>query len=381
MFDFIKLPKGNGQTVYIDLKLLDIDMRLLIYDNYMLKVNTVPSSTHSLLHQTYNDAFIMLAEMGYRIIIDANEVDEDTFFFTPCVGEWYEMEPKEYRDEIDKKITASLLSKGIKQPVSYSVNDLFSQKHQVELPVVLKNVSVHGGGDKCLISTNSQLEMFINFLSYEYLTAVFNKLYIMQEYIETPTQYNTSLRVLVSSCGDILYSVLKYALPQKIGEEPKDGILSYYLLNEQSKYFLGGETFVSNTIAGGNNILLGEDNYSELERTILKEHGIDPDDATVPESIRIACQEVMKSCGKELGAICGMDFIYDVKDREWRYLEEHEWPMLYSYAIKYQLPYIRGEFRSDRDKELDLVARIHSLGVTMKKKRDGLPKRNLIQET
>lgn len=109
--------------------------------------------------------------------------------------------------------------------------------------------------------------------------------------------------------------------------------------------------------------------YSELEQEILSAHGIDPNNVVIPKTVEKACINVAVNCCRELGAICGMDFIYDEENHEWKYLEEHEKPMLYSYAEKYNLDY---DFSSDDffniHALLNLRIRIHSLHLVMHQK-------------
>ena len=373
MLDFIDLPKGNGQVVYINLELLRIDRDDVIYNSHDCTVQLLYSFNS--FYEKCCDVFKKLAELGYRVILDEDSIDEETFFFTPCMPKILEVGRIVYYSNLDEKILFALEKQEITKPTTISFFDYFSSKQSLQPPFVIKDKEKHGGARKILISDSVQDVIFKEFLAgVSDEKKLFSNM-VIQEYVETPTKYNTSLRVLVSSCGEVMYAALKYAKPEEVesGNFDNNDQLGYWLLNKSSSYFLGGMTIVSNTLAGGNNILLGENGYSDEEKRILIAHGIDPDNCLVPEKIRLACQEVMKNCGKELGAICGMDFIYDVKTGKWKYLEEHEFPMLQSYVLKYRLPYdkdfcmLRFGFM-----ELDLIARMHSLSMTMKKKRSDL---------
>lgn len=206
----------------------------------------------------------------------------------------------------------------------------------------------------------------IGFIDYK---KEFHQNMVLQKYIVTPTKYNTSLRVLTSSSGDILCSSLKYSSPDKIQEEKHTGIFDRYLSEATSPYFLGSESIVSNTVAGGDSILLEKDNYTKLEQEILIAHGINPTNAQVPENVCAACVEIATSCSREVGAICGLDFIFDEDNKVWKYLEEHEYPMFYSYAEKFNLPYdsFSDEFYTI-NRLLDKDVRLHALALTMQKK-------------
>ena len=64
-----------------------------------------------------------------------------------------------------------------------------------------------------------------------------------------------------------------------------------------------------------------------------------------------------------------MDFIYDVNEHKWKYLEEHEYPMLYSYCEKYNIPYnVNEEDFYKVNMLIDIRARFDSLVLTMNKK-------------
>lgn len=147
------------------------------------------------------------------------------------------------------------------------------------------------------------------------------------------------------------------------------GLFDKYLQDPSSPYFLGSESIVSNTVAGGNSILLGKSGYSELEQEILLAHNIDPNNASVPSDVMKACTKIAINCSREIGAICGLDFIYDDEEKKWKYLEEHEYPMLYSYAEKYGLSYDSNtkDFYTT-NQLLDLMVRMHALVLTMQRK-------------
>ena len=187
--------------------------------------------------------------------------------------------------------------------------------------------------------------------------------------IQTPTKYNTSLRVLTSSSGNVLASSLKYSNPVENNEEKHYGLFDKYLQDPSSQYFLDSESIISNTVSGGNSILLGKESYKTIEQEILLAHDIDPNNTIVPETVMKSCVNIATKCKREVGAICGMDFIYDEEERAWKYLEEHEYPMLYSYAGKYSLPYdVNTKDFYTTNQLLDMKVRLHALVLTMQNK-------------
>lgn len=347
-------------------------------------------------------------DMGYKVVTDSKTVDNNAFFFTPCLDKHINDTKEDYNAKKKNKIYLYLLNEGITEPltVSFPINSF--PDSLPALPLVLKNEESQGGMEKFLINKPEQLEILkrfyyeinpyarkktiekvkqkfsyykdlefdengrsnkgicIDFVDYK---KEFHENMIIQKYIKTPTQYNTSLRVLTSSSGDILCSSLKYSDTAIIKDKKYHGLFDRYLSDPLSPYFLGGESIISNTVAGGKSILLGKDNYSKHEQEILIAHGIVPNNANVPKNVMTACANIAVNCSREIGAICGIDFIFDEEERSWKYLEEHEYPMLYSYAEKYNLPYDCNvvDFYTT-NQLLDMNVRLHALALTMQKK-------------
>ena len=177
-------------------------------------------------------------------------------------------------------------------------------------PFVIKNELEHGGKDKYLIRSEEQFNQFIQKCNNP-------QEFVIQRYINTPTQYNTSLRVITSGSGDIFCSSLLYA-------------------DKTLENNLSDEKMVSNVLSGGHGILLGKEDYSYQEHQILSEHNID---GKIPDNINDACIEMAVSLNRYLGAICGIDFIYSKEEQKWYYLEAHDFPMLFPYVEQYNLPY------------------------------------------
>ena len=133
-------------------------------------------------------------------------------------------------------------------------------------------------------------------------------------------------------------------------------------------------SIISNTIAGGSSILLGKDSYSNLEREILWYHGIDLDNVTVPKDVAKAAINIAVNCRREIGAISGMDFIFDGKEKKWKYLEQQEYPMMYTYCECYNLPYEADlknyEAFLKTQRLADIDARLRALSLMMMKKNE-----------
>ncbi len=379
--EFIDIPNGNGQKVYMDKKWITEEL--------------------------YN----YLCEKGYDIFTDSALVPDDAFFYTPCLDEHINSKKEEYVGKKMKKLRECFAGENVEEPLTIRFpQDHFPEKLP-DLPFVLKNVEENGGYEKFIIRTPEQLAILKRFYEeindYDFecrakqaneewkclgteiifdrktghsntaismwifdYKEIFNERMVIQEYIETPTKYNTSMRIMTSSTGEILCASLKYMKPSVPEKRKKySGYFDTYLSDQDSPYFLGNESIISNTVAGGNSILLGKDSYSEVEQEVLCAHDIDPSNAVVPESVRRVATKIAIHCRREIGAISGMDFIYDNKTKTWKFLEQHEFPMLTSYAEKYGLSYpTEGPDIYKIHTEVDLNARLHALAIYMKKK-------------
>ena len=374
----MELKRGNGQRIYID--------KEEWLNESQLNIETIQ----------------YLSFLGYLINTDSTMIEDDEFFFTPCLDVQINRTSKEYQDKKEKKVIDCLEKYDIQKPQTFLFPESSFPVTIPELPFVFKNEKENGGIEKYLIETKEQLnllEKFYNeinaydrkrrmeelkqisffikalkfnkkikeekFLDYKKL---FHEKIVLQDYIQTPTKYNTSLRVVTSSSGDILCASLKYA-DDNIKTSPKTGQFDIYLDNPSSPYYLKSNNIISNTVSGGNSILLGKKDYTNVERKILSSHGINPDNPVLPENLFEASITLAVNLKREIGSICGIDFIYDEKENKWKYLEEHEYPMLYSYAEKYGLNY---NFNSHNFYEqhnlVDVQARLHSLSLFMKKK-------------
>lgn len=404
----IQLPQGNGQEVYINPEELYIKPEWINKELCTIIMPDIPINQSNPVYEAYKEMFKSLYENGYKIITDSSIVSNDAFFFTPCLDEHVNKTKEDYSNKKKSKIYYNLINEGITEPLSVSFPPNSFPDVLPSLPLVLKNEESQGGEEKFIIRTPEQLAVLkkfydeinpyarkkqieklkhvwscypdlefdqngksnrgicIDFIDYK---KEFHKNMRLQKFIKTPTKYNTSLRVLTSSSGDILAASLKYAESSTSNEEKHYGLFDKYLSDPDSPYFLGSECIVSNTIAGGNSILLGEDSYSVPEQEILLAHGIDPTNAIVPEGVMKGCINIAINCKREVGAICGIDFIYDAEEKTWKYLEEHEYPMLYSYAQKYNIPYDpKATDFFTTNQLLDMKIRLHALTLTMCKK-------------
>lgn len=402
--EFLRIPEGNGQEVYIDpdwIKATDEQ-----YGYFY-----IPDDAETPGRKDRKELLNYLLDLGYNVITDSSKVEKDTFFFTPCCDKHINGTVDEYVKKKTEKIHNSLEKTEVHEPLTLGFPDECFPKVLPNLPFILKNQKEDGGIDKILIKSSKQLEIFKIFYEeindYSFQEAIkktkknwglgddvvfkedgssnspvsigrinYKKRlktdFVMQEFIETPTEYNTSLRVITSSSGDILCSSLKYSKSDLDHSDVKCGLIDRYLSNSESPFYLGSESIISNTVAGGNSILLGKDNYSEEEKEILESHEIDPNNATVPKDVVEAATNIAVNCRREIGAISGMDFIFDNKSKKWKYLEQQEYPMMYTYCEAYNMPYESdlenyNEFLQTQ-RLADIDSRLRALSLTMVKK-------------
>lgn len=403
--DLLEVPIGNGQEVYISSEWLSA------CDEDFLPV---PDEVETPGKRERKAVVDYLTALGYVVITDSSKVSEDTFFFSPCCDKHINAPVDEYVEKKNAKIHESLEPTNVHEPLTLKFEEDHFPNNIPPLPFVLKNEIAQGGTDKVLIKTPKQLEIFKKFYEeiYDYSfneaieeariqydlgpDVVFyedgssnigigmwrinykERLYedfVMQEYIETPTKFNTSLRVVTSSSKDILCSSLKYSKPSQ-SKSKHYGLVDRYLCEATSPYFLGSQSIISNTVAGGKSITLGRNNYSKEEKRVLLAHGIDPENADVPKDVEEAAFSIAVNCRREIGAISGIDFIYDYKNNVWKYLEQQEYPMMYTYCEVYNLPYTptASDFKDipkalETQRRADIDSRLRALGLAMNKKK------------
>ncbi len=332
------IPYGNGQTVYIR------------------------AETDPFLH-------LKLSMKGYRIISDISRADENTLFIT---GQRQVGDPsfqRDYQNVVD--VLSSEYS--INKPHTEYVNGLKLISRGYKLPFVFKNESINGGKEKFLIATEEDYDKLISmYLGINYFSFVrtedflyhsrdyrhyIDRHFVIQEYVNTPSVYNTSLRVLTSSSGEVMYSALKYKEPVVSNE--CTSLISYWLTIMDP---LSTKSIVSNTLSGGSNVLIGAGRYTPLEERLLADHSIGNEEFN---RVMQAASQAHVACRTELGNICGFDFIFDNVKKIWHLLEYHEKPMVGDYVRRQDISYkTKGEHLV-----ADGLVRATSLVLELKRKK------------
>ena len=337
IISYDEIPKSIGQSVYLR---MESDPKL--YMNLMYK--------------------------GYTIVNDIRDTESSTIYLTGRRQDYVCKTTLEYKNMVDKKIQGLLSENDIVKPKTekFSYQDLVDYKYKI--PFVLKNENQNGGREKFLIANEEDYEKLIDACTFlikgklvserntdlkykidydKYLDTNFS----VQDYIETPSKFNTTVRLLTSSSNDLLYAALKYNTKE---EYIDDTTLLGYLLS--SKYKLSSKSIVSNTLSGGKNLLIGEYNYKENARRLLDAHNIDSDQF---KNVVKTSQDIHEELKSELGILCGFDYIYDKNKQKWFLLEYHSRPMVGDYSRRQDIPY---ETNSDR---LTADGRVRATGLVL----------------
>ena len=272
-----------------------------------------------LRNETDPKLYVSLLLKGYKVIKNISDADEKTIYVTGRRQDYLCKTYEEYRNKVINSIDNSFMNNDIIRPntLSFSYEDLFNYKYKT--PFVLKNENQNGGREKFLINNEEDYENLIkackvllnkkiidfNFLKLNdirfkvdynrYLTENFT----VQEYINTPSEFNTTVRILTTSFNDLLYASLKYN--KKEDYIDKTSLLGYLLWKV---YPLSTKSIVSNTLSGGKNILLGENNYIKEEKILLDKHNINSNKFN--ELLEVS-KKIHNEYKKELGIICGFD--------------------------------------------------------------------------
>lgn len=247
----------------------------------------------------------------------------------------------------------------------------FGQILEKDAPIVAKTINEHGGDSIYLLETHEQKARFISWLlSAHNVKSVYqlndlikrvkkgdltpasqesDERWYFQEYVENPSDYNTSFRIMADGFGKVHYGVLIRSAEKKGIKKIKDvmeilgvrlnaqnfidtatlgGIDREILLNSPySPLYLGARSIVSNALKGGKIIPLNGSKVEDAEdRKILLVHGINPDKPSIPEKlIRIASKIGTESRGDY--PFVGVDLILR-KDGNFNYLETNFGPIV-----------------------------------------------------
>ena len=318
--------------------------------------------------------YLSLLSKGYHIVNHISDAEENTIYVTGKRQDNESTSADEYVQKVNLKYEGILSDRGFAKPktVPFSYHALVN--HQYSIPFVFKNERLNGGKEKFLIATKEDYDNLVRACEFlierKYLLLspyqyddVRNRIdyqryldlnFSVQEYVETPTEFCTSMRVLSSSSHDLLCAILKYKIPEEMED---DTTLLGFLLREV--FPLSTKSIVSNTLSGGDNIFVGE-SLSDSEKRILDAHHID---SYQFEELIDASLSAHEQCQSELGILCGSDFIYDKDKEQWYFMEFHSKPMVGSYSMYQGLSY------ETRDDHIIADGRVRATALSLELKK------------
>lgn len=145
--------------------------------------------------------------------------------------------------------------------------------------------------------------------------------YTVEEYIQQPTEYNTSYRIVADAYGNIHYGLFLFKKRKNtIQKNYSDvGVLESalrrggnsfdLLMHPKSPLYIPSPDIISNHLGGSEKIRLrGEKVANPLHRRILKAHGIDPDDPQIPRALVEAAKKIGQKARYDYPFV-GIDFL------------------------------------------------------------------------
>ncbi len=191
----------------------------------------------------------------------------------------------------------------------------------------------------------------------------------LEEYVDTPSDYNTSYRIVVDGYGNFHYGQVNKSghtkEMKKIVIEGKKGVVFFdrpvklgddtfsLLTHERSPLFIDSRDFRSNIAQGGERILLnGKASVSDTNRDVLTALGIDPDRPEVPAEILEMAQKV-GIASRDTYPYVGVDFIQD-RNGKYYFLEANIRARLNPEGLDL------SDDKSQEELSLDLMKRIAS---------------------
>ena len=149
--------------------------------------------------------------------------------------------------------------------------------------------------------------------------------YNYKEFIETPSDYKTSFRIVADAFGNVRYGFLLRSA-SKEGEEPLQqpdtsdydpleevqyagSDANMLLTHPDSPFYITPTKIVSNYAQGGEKIFLnGQPVVNAIDRQVLIEHGIDPDNPQIPYTLSQLASKIGRACRGDYPFV-GADFM------------------------------------------------------------------------
>ena len=165
--------------------------------------------------------------------------------------------------------------------------------------------------------------------------------YPLEEYIETPGEYDASFRIVADGHGELHYGALirsplkkGHARKVKTGEIDSRNKWNRLLEDPFSPLFLKSKKIVSNEAQGGVLVMLhGEGVTDEQSASVLLAHGLNPECPRVPVRMLEAASRI-GVLSRAMFPYVGVDFIMDKNDmKDPVLLEVNAYPVIYPSEI------------------------------------------------
>lgn len=316
---------NNSQfTIYIEKMWVEGEFDFYPIQNYFERVQAKGK-----IAKKRREFIEKLKKEGFQITFNKEDITEDTICFIMDDTSLCDTNTsiEEYKQLFDEKIRENA-GENFYYPFSMRVEEYMNQPF---FPAVFKNELTNGGQDKFLIEKKEQLDIMRQF--YEKYYSDYQEDFdnsIFQQYLETPSKYATYLRVLVGGSGEVMGAGLKYSA-RAVGKGPLNGKFEKIFLDSNSEYFIDAPKMF-NYYSGGQNISFSQPKYSAEKTKILEEHGFDTEKLELPAGVLDVCCHIMQNLNREIGVLCGIDFMLNKKDGKWYYLENQAFPAIEEWA-------------------------------------------------
>lgn len=366
---------ANGQVVWIDPEWVTGDTCVFTINSPVERAIVKRG-----LNKIRTSFIAKLERQGFVITYDRNDITDDVICLVmdstsiKCDS----TVPVEFKRELDR-IVFDAAGEKLNFPKTVNMESFFEKPF---FPAVLKNEIQNGGVDKFLIENPEQLEkvkkLYERYSDNPYYKQTFS-FCVFQQLIETPTEYKTYMRVLVSGSGELMGASLKYSEHKykeknvagiyKEKEKKASGLLEKHFWDENSEYYLDTDPMF-NYYSGGSEINFCQPRYSYKSCGILEAHGIDGCNPNVPSEVLEVCSNIVTKCNRQMGIMCGLDFIYNDLDKKWYYLEFQSFPAIDEWLTTKGIRKMNNSSLEGYVKycEFELQAREEALIMTTKKK-------------
>lgn len=310
--------------------LLIPDQRELLENSFRysahFKEKIMPVRLFLTLLDTINKFKEMAGRLGFKVITSLDEYHSD--------GELYDLLGITSVNSNQKEDYN--YSSNVNVPLTLSIDDYLKR---IFFPVVFKNNTTNRGNDKYLIENMEQLRKILALFELpESQNPNLKEEFVVQEYIKGFDEYNTSIRVVITCTGDIIYSQFLVSEDKTVQTRVKEYGIGIdnpceKLTDPNSEYYLNSKNIISN-YAGGSRVIPLDPLVSKLtdeDKKVLLRHGFNIETLELPETIVEQCKEITSQLGNKKGIILGMDFIYSPSNNKWYYLEANRNPSMEGY--------------------------------------------------